>query len=791
VAIEEVLMATKTGQEAKINTLVVTISLIGILVVVNVLSYFFYGRIDLTDNKRYTLSEVSKKAIQDLESLDVQVFISKDLPPTITVGYGQERDIRGVDREFLDKLEEYRSYSGGRMRITRVTDNIEEKAEQAKLELFTSKEAQVQGGRLEFKKYALGATFQYMNQMEVFPLAIEPAYFEFEITRILLRLKEKYQKSAQMEDILKAGKDIADAVQQCKKKLDSYQKKEEGQGLAALLAGGDVVRAIQVDRVNFKKECDQVGAMVANSEIKRGKNEYLDQLIQSGKMFAQTVDEISKMLEDKEARTQEVARLVDRLEQLSELVEKDHDNLKNSPGRKAIGFLCGHGEFCPFPDPEPLIRPEIAGLLGQRNPLVQQFVAQAKQIEDQINSINEQLRRGLFVRRGLTVKRIDAGEDIPDDVAVVVVYGAQSSLGERDLYNIDQFLLRGGTVIVFLKNFDVAVYNLKKSGDEFDMGAYSFEELHRNPVAHNLDDFLKHYGVQVNRDLVLEKKNFEPITIIQVQRQGQFTIQSQREFPYPLLPTFTDFDSTHVLVRRIANVTMPYVSSLFVTAEARANPNLEATELIKSSREAVATKDPIEISPPRLLQAVQQMESNGPHTVAVALKGQFVSFFKDKEKPQRPEKKGDDEKRFRKKEVERPFVESGHGRLLVIGTDFGLENLSPRRVMEGFEMSQLSSGTADFFLKIKDYIANFQNWNLRLSQIASTLQSNLDFIYNCLDYGLQDEALVDIRSKGFVRRPIQNISSGGKTAIVLAYAAGLPLVFVAFGVGRVLSRRRK
>ncbi|NOZ00693.1 MAG: hypothetical protein GXP54_02230, partial [Deltaproteobacteria bacterium] len=138
--------STTSGGSARANALITTVSVLGILVLLNVLGLWVFGKADLTDNKRYTLSDVSRQAVKDLDGLDVQVFISKDLPPSMAQGWGRQRDIRGVDREFLDKLDEYQSYSGGNMTITRVTDDIEDQADKAGLQLFTSKEAEVQGG---------------------------------------------------------------------------------------------------------------------------------------------------------------------------------------------------------------------------------------------------------------------------------------------------------------------------------------------------------------------------------------------------------------------------------------------------------------------------------------------------------------------------------------------------------------------------------------------------------------------------------------------------------------------
>ena len=784
---------TRSGRSARTNAIVTVGSVIGILVLLNVLGVFVFGRADLTVNQRYTLSGVSKAAVRDLDSLDVVVFISKELPTTLQAGYGQEKDIRGVDRELLDKLAEYQSYSGGNMRINVVADDIEDKAQKARLEMFTGKKAEVSGeGRLEFKKYALGATFQYRNQLEVFPLATDPEYFEFEITKILLRLRDKYEKSAGMKDVLDAGKALSESVKACSARVDGYRKKEGGSGgLGALMGGGNLVASLKLDRVDFRKACDPVEGRAGALTAMAGRNENVDQLAVDARAYSDLVTEISRALDDPQAKDAQIAATVDRLVQVGGALDKDHETLKNSPGRKAIGFLCGAREFCPFADTKPLINPQLAGLLGQKNPLAAQFLGQAKQIEDQINQINEQIRRGLFTRKGLTLKRVDAGEDIPDDVEVLVVYAPQRPLAERDLYNIDQFLLSGRSVIFFVANWDVAVYNVKKGGEGMDPSDLSFDELHREAYPLNLSDFLANYGAKLGHDLVVEPRSFEPITIIQLQKQGQYTLQNQREFPYPLLPTFTDMDNGHVLVRHLSSITLPYVSTVALTDGVRGTPGMEAAELIRSSADAIATTEDVKLSPPQLLRQLPGMKPNGPVPVAVVLKGEFGSFFKGKAVPARSDKPDDPREGPKPKAADRPFRDHGTGRLLVIGSGLGLENLSSEKVFEGFNMSELTSGTADFFMKLKDYVANFQNWQLRLSQISPIIQANLDFLFNCLDWGVQNDALVDIRSKGVVKRPLQSLSGGVQTAVTLGLIVGLPLLFAMFGVARFASRRKK
>lgn len=777
-------MATKVGRSARTNSLITVLSIIGILVLLNALGVFVFGRADLTDNARYSLSDVSKDAVNQLDGLDVQVFISKDLPTSIAAGYGRTQDIRGVDRDLLDKLNEYQSYSNGKMRITVVADDIEGKAEKAKLELFTGKEAAVEAGRLEFKKYALGATFSYRNQMEVLPLAIEPAYFEFEVTKILLRLKEKYEKSKDIEDILAIGDTMGKSAEECQQQIDSYKSEDEkAQGGLALLMGqgGGFIDKMRGDVEGLRRACEGMTIAKAKLETMSKKNDLLEQLRMSGDAAVEALDGLVAMLMQPNSDKNQIVAMVDRLGQIITLVTKDRDTLKNSPGRKAVGFICGHKEFCPFSATKPLVQPEIAGMLGQQNPMIQQFVGQVSQIEQQIDSINEQLRRGLFTRRGLDLKRIESGQDIPDDVEALVIFGAQEPLPERDLYKIDQFLLSGRSVIVFVNTWDVSVYNFQDKSNSIDGAGMTADKLER--VAHptNLDAFLANYGVQLNRDIVVEPKNYDDITIIQLQKQGQYTVQSQRAFGYPILPSFDDMDRSHVLVRRLPSITLPYASTMSVTDEARGRSGLNVVELIKTSPEAIATNEDIELSPPYLVNQLPTLVSNGPKTVAMAIQGPFTSYFKGKEVP---------EYQADEKTAERPFRDGGEGRLLVIGSDMGLENLSTDTIMPGFTMSKLTSGQADFFVDLKNFVANFQNWQLRLSQISGVIQGNLEFVFNALDWGIQNEALVDIRSKGFTARPIQAMSDGARTGLILFMIVGLPGLFAMLGVLRFVRRRR-
>ncbi|HER10202.1 MAG TPA: hypothetical protein ENO20_14955 [Bacteroides sp.] len=54
-----------------------------IIVLVNLLSEQYFFRLDLTENRRYTLSKATKNILKDLdEPITVKAYFSEDIPPS-------------------------------------------------------------------------------------------------------------------------------------------------------------------------------------------------------------------------------------------------------------------------------------------------------------------------------------------------------------------------------------------------------------------------------------------------------------------------------------------------------------------------------------------------------------------------------------------------------------------------------------------------------------------------------------------------------------------------------------
>ena len=81
-------------------------------------------------------------------------------------------------------------------------------------------------------------------------------------------------------------------------------------------------------------------------------------------------------------------------------------------------------------------------------------------------------------------------EGVPNNVDVLWEIGPQEPLSPRALYQLDQFLLRGGSLGVFITNSKADMRSLKPQN-----------------LFHGMEPLLGHYGVQVNRDLLVDRVN--------------------------------------------------------------------------------------------------------------------------------------------------------------------------------------------------------------------------------------------------------------------------------------------
>ena len=170
----------------RIQTLTRTAIVLGILVLLNVVSIRIFGRLDVTRNGLFTLSDASKDLMRSLDDrVTVKAYFTEDLPAP----YNNHR------REVLDQLNEYRAYSRGNLQYEFVDPSDEKTEQEAQQQGVAPVQVQVvKEDKFEIKKGYLGLVFLYEDRKEVLPVVQNTSGLEYEISSTIKRLTTTTRK---------------------------------------------------------------------------------------------------------------------------------------------------------------------------------------------------------------------------------------------------------------------------------------------------------------------------------------------------------------------------------------------------------------------------------------------------------------------------------------------------------------------------------------------------------------------------------------------------------------------
>ena len=302
---------------------------------------------------------------------------------------------------------------------------------------------------------------------------------------------------------------------------------------------------------------------------------------------------------------------------------------------KTVGFLTGHGEF-------------------------------------DINAQNHQQFRQLLDKNAqgqynLTAVSLQDGKAVDDSVATLVVAGVNQPLTERDKYELDQFIMRGGRAIFLVDPIQMQPGTLQAT-----------------PLITGLNDLLEHYGVKLGNNLLLDARFHDTARF----QQGFMTVI--QPYPYFVKIVKPNFSKEHSITSQLEVLTLPWTSSLEVVAK----ESITATPLAKTSEAG------------RSIQGYYNLMPNAPippnaesqvYTVGVALEGKFKSFYTGKEIPSVPTavesdntEEGEIPAPMQEAETRTTKTESEQTQIVVMGTAQFLTQLRPDGV--------------DFFLNTVDWL---------------------------------------------------------------------------------------
>jgi len=333
----------------------------------------------------------------------------------------------------------------------------------------------------------------------------------------------------------------------------------------------------------------------------------------------------------------------------------------------------------------------------------------------------QQLRESL--RQEYEVRSVDLSNgQVPTNVDVLVVVGPQG-MSEKERFAIDQYLMRGGAVVVSAGNYGIQV-------DPMQGG------LGLKPLEGNLREMLSQYGINVEESLVMDPQN-EPFPVQTTRDVGGTQVREIQAIDYPFFVDVRQdgMASDSPIVSNLPAVTLNWTSP--ITIDEEQNADREVTKLLQSSPESWTRTD-INIQPdfeahPQLGFPVGSEQER--HTLAVSVQGSFESAFKDKPSP------------FAEDESEGEDAASGPE-----GTP---TPTPPPSSLAKIESSPASSrliviGSTEF---VDDIV-----FDISSSLTQDRYLNSLQLVQNCVAWSTEDLALLSIRSRGTQTRVLAPLS---------------------------------
>jgi len=308
-----------------------------------------------------------------------------------------------------------------------------------------------------------------------------------------------------------------------------------------------------------------------------------------------------------------------------------------------------------------------------------------------------------------------------------------SKFQNLDKYFIDQYIMNGGKVIWMLDATNADMDSLSNKGSFL---AYPLREL-------NLGDQLFKYGVRVNSNLIEDISSSKiPVPVSFINNIPKWELLPWRYFPVSI-PT-----SNHPITSNLNAVKFDFAASIDTIKTSTA---ITKTILLHSSPYTKLANTPYEVSLQKALEQPSQDEFNkGPQAMAVLLEGVFESVFKN---------------RLSQLNTKLPFKElSKMTKMLVISDGDVAKN-------------QVSRGLA---------------LPLGYDSYEKRQYGNKDFILNSIDYLLEEEALIDVRTRDLKIRLLdpQKINKERGFWQLLNILAPIVLIIL-FGLIKQYRRKKK
>ena len=705
-----------------------------IIVLVNVAGMTLFFRMDLTENRIYSISEASKTVVSTLsEPLTVNVFFTKDLPAPYN----------NTERYLHDLLEEYAIHANAYFNyrfydVSPEAEGIDPRAlENQKLaNNYGIHPVQIQvfeEDEVKFKKAYMGLVLIHGDMVERIPTITAINGIEYTLTTAIQKLNNKISALLGLSDTIKVKLFLSSSL----KSVAPFM------GLDQLPEYPDKVKAI-VESLNAKNygklEYSYIDPSTVPTQAPSWKKYNLmhlqwpalsDDKIKAGEGTIGLVMEYGEKI--REIPLLSVLRLpiigtqynLTGLDDMERLIDDNLEMLVDI--NENLGYLSDHGTL-DISGPSPM---------GQRNP-------------DTLSIFSN------LVSRTYSITPINLKDaDIPPSINCLVIARPTEAFSDFELYQIDQALMKGTNLALFLDAFKEVRPNTQQP---FGMN----REPNYVPLDTGLEKLLAHYGIRIKKSYVLDENCHK-------QRLPQSMGGGER--PIYFAPIIKNRFINHDLefMRGINGLISVKISPLELDEKRISEHTLTATKLIASSEKSWEMGQPINLNP-MFLSPPSSDDEQRSFPLAYILEGSFPSYFDGKPMPEKTTEDIGTDNPEEKETAPEPVAEKA------------TIDLSKIKGKGGF----ISKGKpAKIFLVASSDM-------LRDNVLDPEGNSPNDmFVLNTIDALNHRENIAVMRSKVLSFNPLMDTGALTKTFVKTFNIAGLPVLVVFLGLMVWLKRHSR
>lgn len=528
------------------------------LILANLVFSKAFWRIDLTSSKSYSLSKSSKQVVKTLEQpLSIKVFFTNNLPAPYNT----------VEQYIRDLLIEYKNAGNSNFSYESFDMSKEENEKIARGYGISQVQIQeLKNNEVGFKQVWMALAVSYADQTEIIDGLNSSDGLEYTLTTKINRMISTTSALAGLKGKAKLTLYVSE-------KLGEFNISGFKNIRSAVENAYKAVNKKNLDKIDFQiidppaaeipELAEKYGIQSLNWNSKNGQGTgALGLVLEYGQTFRTLPLRMSRSF---------FGNMISGLENLEDELTENLKSLVSKPNQ--IGHLTGHREN------------EYENSQSQTNSQVFNSI-----ISDRYEFKNLNLKE----------------EEIPSGIKTLVINGAKDKIEDDELYKIDQFVMKGGSLIIFDDQFEEII-------PQGQMAYYQMPQY--NPIDNGLSKLLSKYGIEVGKDYVMDEQCY----VNQDQRSGSTPL-----YFAPLLQK-QNMDKKNPITKNLGNVIFLQASSID-TSKAQENKTAKVTKLVNTSKNSWLMKDNV-TAIPQMIRKPSDKSAMQSSTLAALVEGKFESAF--------------------------------------------------------------------------------------------------------------------------------------------------------------------